>query len=82
MLERRIFKKLKFEFLAELCAKQYAIRYKLGHVSACKISYNHRKKNPLFNHESILSKRSVQNFIKIGALVFKKSYPPTLKIQF
>ena len=37
---------------------------------AWKISCNQRKKNPLFNDESILSKRSVQNFSKIGALVF------------
>ena len=46
------------------------------------MSCNERKKNPTFNHESILSQRSVQNFNKIDAWVFEKSCPPTLKIQF
>ena len=53
---------------------------KLGHVLVCEISFN--KKKPLFNQESILSKRSVRNFNKTGALVFEKSYPPSAKTQF
>ena len=80
-LNEKFFFKLKFEFLAELFAKQYDFRYKLGHVLARKISCN-KKKNPPFNHKSILFKRSVQNSNKIGALVFEKSRPPTWKIQF
>ena len=81
-LNEEFWKKFEFEFLAELYAKQYDFRSKLGHVLACKISCNQRKKNPSFNHESIMSKRSVKNFNKIGALVFEKSCPPTSRIQF
>ena len=54
----------------------------LSPVLACKINCNQRNKIPPFNHEPILSKRSVQNFNKISALVFEKSCPPTSKIHF
>ena len=37
-------KKLKCEFLAKLYAKQYEFRLKLGHLLACKIICNQRKK--------------------------------------
>ena len=55
---------------------------KLGHVLACKIGCNQRKKNPSFNYKSILSKSSEQNFNKIGALVFEKLCPLTSKYSF
>ena len=68
--------------MAELYAKQYDFWQELGHVLACKISCNQRKKNSSFNHEAISSKRSVKFFDKIDSLVFEKSCLPTSKVQF
>ena len=54
-------KKLKFEFLAELYAKQYYSHQKLGHVLTCKISC--RGRYPALGHlVFFLNEKKIKNF--------------------
>ena len=61
-LDEGIQEKLKLEFLVEFYAKQYDFRLKLGHILACKISCNQRKKKFL---RSITSQSYLKGVCKI-----------------